>query len=119
MPPKIPHALRKLMDFNGVGQKDAAPSVVETLATDEAKLFSSRNVRAVRIKQEQEKEKTAVKAEGDSSTKVCKKKKMICIDSELSSINNCNAVTKLFKTCAKCEENKNMNKKNIRKTHGN
>ena len=60
------------MDFNGVGQKDAAPSVVETPGVE--RHFCPRVTFGAVRKQEQEK-KTAVKAEGDSSTTVCKKKK--------------------------------------------
>ena len=53
MPPKISRTLMKLMDFNGAGHKDAAPSVVEKFAADKARLLSSRDVRAARIKREQ------------------------------------------------------------------
>eukprot|EP00943_MAST-04B_sp_MAST-4B-sp1_P004245 g4245.t1 len=42
---------------------------------------------------------------GESCDDVCQKRKMICIDSELSTINNCNAITKLFGTCRTCEQN--------------
>ena len=72
MPPKIPHALRKLMDFNGVGRKDAAPSVVEKLTADKAGLLSSRDVRAVRIKREQadQNASSTAKNEGDNSLKL-------------------------------------------------
>ena len=77
MPPKIPRALRKLMDFNGVGNKDAAPSVVEKLTADKAGLLSSRDVRAVRIKREQadQKASSTAKTEGIKSLEVCKSKK--------------------------------------------
>ena len=73
MPPKSPHALRKLMDFNGVGRKDAAPSVVEKLTADKAGLLSSRDdVRAVRIKREQadQNASSTAKNEGDNSLKL-------------------------------------------------
>ena len=77
MPPKIPHALRKLMDFNGVGRKDAAPSVVEKLTADKAGLFSSRDVRAVRVKPEQTDQKVSstAKTEGGKGLKTSKNKK--------------------------------------------
>ena len=77
MLPIIPRALRKLMDFNGVGNKDSVPSVVEKLTADKAGLLSSRDVRAVRIKREQadQKASSTAKTEGIKSLEVCKSKK--------------------------------------------
>ena len=72
MLPKISRTLMKLMDFNGAGHKDAAPSVVEKFAADKARLLSSRDVRAARIKREQADQNSSSTAsnEGDNSLKV-------------------------------------------------
>ena len=42
---------------------------------------------------------------GESCETVCRKRKMICIDSELQALNNCQSLLKLFKSCSKCDQN--------------